>query len=76
MKWVNTTQEHYNSTIPDPGTIYTITDQDTWKISDISVQEIPETISIKLGDEIIEFTGQEMKRLKEIIQEKYPEDYI
>jgi len=42
-------------------------------ISDISSSGV---LKINDGDEEIELTFQEIKRIKELLKEKFPEDYI
>ena len=44
----------------------------------IKTQEIrsDKEITFKIDNEEVSFTIKELKRLKEIIQKKYPEDYI
>jgi hypothetical protein len=37
---------------------------------------IPQELTFQLGDEKVSFCIQELKRIKEMLKEKYPEDYI
>jgi len=46
--------------------------QDSWTSTSVSSPNI----SFNVDGEIITLSGKEVKRIKEILQDKFPEDYI